>query len=935
MKNEHRGPFSRIRWFCKDGPILPPEPYACETHGGGSQHGEWSEKTRALRENGYRVANFYADLDIDGFINQPDWYIDLSQMLIEQFLIKADDGWIFRKARFYRGAFQEEGERAGARRLLLTLVQDKTRLNERFLLLRNAAAFLSHGRDTGSIQTIRQVANTLSEKDPRFVQLRNKIHAYPEPKDVERVREYARQIEDENLKTELEDLAKRIEDIYNTSIVTELKKLHSKISAPEELANALIEAREYLDNSPESGLRFLATAKLLKAIRDNIVLVDNVNLRLELLDTSLTIESEHFVAASSLAASLPELSRHELLKLLHGSLLAIYGTGLISTRQLDAAEEALKNMDSDSITLAGYKGELNYLGLIPGWGTQTCSLYFSEGLNKLTEIEPQAHLFIQDIVRGSPLFFYARFINVLLLDADRFAGIQNHLFDKNVGTGLRALNPGLARGILQIAKKDADAFETNGIYLLPATVSDLPPIAGILTAGEGNPLSHVQLLARNLGIPNVSIDPKLMDMLKPYEGKPVVLAVSPGGTVQLSLEGEYIKPGENATALKERNELLMKADLDKLDLGFRDLLPLGALRAGDSGHIVGPKSAKLGELKHHFPDTVADGLVIPFAIFRDLLRQKFPGNDQTVFEWMVSNYRALDKLPPGSTVRIQKTEQFRQQLEEWLLNSNPDETFINTLRLKMEHQFGKDGSYGVFVRSDTNVEDLPGFTGAGLNLTVPNVVGFENVILALKRVWASPFTARAYAWRQALMQEPEHVYPAVLLMQGVNVDKSGVMVTQDIANGDRDRLSVAVNEGVGGAVDGQAAESLRISIHTGEVRLLSQASSPVRRQLNPEGGLITLPVHLNDYILQSNEIKQLIVLAQELPQRFPPITDSSGQAVAADIEFGFLNGKLRLFQIRPYLESKSARNNEFLRSLDPDETILESVTVDLNAAPEL
>ena len=49
-------------------------------------------------------------------------------------------------------------------------------------------------------------------------------------------------------------------------------------------------------------------------------------------------------------------------------------------------------------------------------------------------------------------------------------------------------------------------FLSDGIYVVPETVADLPPLAGILTAGPGNPLSHVQLLARNLGIPNVAVD---------------------------------------------------------------------------------------------------------------------------------------------------------------------------------------------------------------------------------------------------------------------------------------------------------------------------------------------------------------------------------------------------------------------------------------------
>ena len=46
MKASPRGPFARIRWFCNDGTVLPPKPYACADHGGGRQHGEWSDKTR-------------------------------------------------------------------------------------------------------------------------------------------------------------------------------------------------------------------------------------------------------------------------------------------------------------------------------------------------------------------------------------------------------------------------------------------------------------------------------------------------------------------------------------------------------------------------------------------------------------------------------------------------------------------------------------------------------------------------------------------------------------------------------------------------------------------------------------------------------------------------------------------------------------------------
>jgi hypothetical protein len=78
------------------------------------------------------------------------------------------------------------------------------------------------------------------------------------------------------------------------------------------------------------------------------------------------------------------------------------------------------------------------------------------------------------------------------------------------------------------------------------------------------------------------------------------------------------------------------------------------------------------------------------------------------------------------------------------------------------------------------------------------------------------------------MTGPEHVYPAVLLLRTVPSEKSGVMVTQDLDTGDRAVLSIAVNEGAQGAVEGQAAEMLRVDTAGGETRLLAAATAPRR-----------------------------------------------------------------------------------------------------------
>src|SRR5690606_28438327 len=116
------------------------------------------------------------------------------------------------------------------------------------------------------------------------------------------------------------------------------------------------------------------------------------------------------------------------------------------------------------------------------------------------------------------------------------------------------------------------------------------------------------------------------------------------------------------------------------------------------------------------------------------------------------------------------------------------------------------------------IEDLPGFTGAGLNKTVPNVVGFDAIVAALREVWASPFSERAYGWRQDLMDQPEHVYVSVLLHRSVPNEKSGVLITADVDSGNREALTVAVSPGVGGGVDGEAAESVLIDTRSGDRR---------------------------------------------------------------------------------------------------------------------
>ena len=932
MKESARGPFSRIRWFCQDGSVLPPRSYACAEHGGGHQHGEWSERTKALRGEGYRIANVLAGIDAAAALGAEEFADELAQLLIEKHLIAADDGWIFRRARFYRGTIQEEDERAGGRALLQAMVASPGWTGHRLVVLRAGARLLPHGEETASVQNVRQEAAALSDLDPGFAQLRAKIHGTPEASDAGRMREYAGGAKPE-LRARYEALAALIETVYTPApIVEALESTAEALHGAPEVREQLRAAAARLRQSPSATERFVATAALVADLRDALPQVHGGRGRMRLLDLSLAVEAEHFRLGTELRPELPRLARASRVRLLRAGADAAYGAGLVNGRQRRELGRSFAALGAEQLPLTDYARHLRYVGRLPGWASQTLRMHFFEPMEKLSEIEPLADLFVQDQLRGGALLFYSQALDGLLRDADRQAGIERRLFGQAVGAGLNALNPGLARGVLHTSP-DA-TYRRDGIYLLPETVADLPPVAGILTQGAGNPLSHVQLLARNLGIPNVAVDSGLVDVLRLHDGRKVVLAVSASGVVQLEEDGpdwESVFGDEEAPTAG----VLIRPDLYKLDLSVRDFIGLDQLRATDSGRTVGPKAAKLGELRHHFPDETVPGVAIPFGLYRQAVLEKpYHGTGQTVYEWMVGEFEKLGTLPAGSPEEQRASEALRAELYDLIRTTDPGPEFRRGLKEAMDRELGPDFDGGVFVRSDTNVEDLPGFTGAGINLTLPNVVGFENIIKALGEVWASPFSRRSFAWRKGNMTDPEQVYPAVLLLKTVPSEKSGVMVTQHLETGDRGILSVAVNEGAEGAVDGQAAETLRVDTRDGSVRLLAAATAPWRNVPVPTGGVVKQPTTGAEEILHPGEIEQLIAFWRELPKRFPPITDAEGRPAAADIEFAFVDERLFLLQIRPFNESPRARGSAYLQELTRGlRERLEGATVRMSEVP--
>ena len=930
MKDNPRGPFERIRWFCNDGAILPPKAYACADHGGGRQHGEWSDETLRLHKEGFPVANVMVELSADDFGESLAEQQHFRTLVLEQFLIDVNDGWILRKARFYRGAFQVEGEEASAYQFLSELARDSQWQKERFPLLVEAARLVPHGTGGMGQAEVRGMATALNEKDAGFGRLRNKIHGRPEPSDARRVREYAAGEGKPALAEDYEALAAAIDAVARLPDPAPAVSAYADKVRDPQLAADLRSGVAALNAAMQPAERLAALGSLMIRLRDGLPVSGHP---LDGIDLLLVLESNAFNVGQQLNVDSALYTRSESLDLMMSFARVAYGVGLLTGYELQNLKDAMERLEGAEVPLSEYLAELRYLGRVPGWGSRRLALYFEPTIEHMAQIEPLAREYIPDRMRGSPLLFYSRLLNNLSVDGQRLAGIRQQLFGEEVPTGLRSLNPGIGRGVLRTLEELEDVPEgtADSIALVPETVSELPVVAGILTEHEGNSLSHVQLLARNLGVPNVVVSDELLPDLRKYAGQRVFVASSPGGVVRITLDDQI--PAEAAEDTAPQVTERISIDVDKLDLDTWRLIPTSELSAEDQGVRVGPKAAQVGRLSRAFPDHVAPGLAVPFGMFAQALmdREMSPGGP-TLFQWMSEQYDELDKIQ-DPIARNRRTQALLKTFRDWFETLPPNEEKLAAFHQAMLDNFGPDGSYGVFVRSDTNVEDLPGFTGAGINLTVPNVVGFENIVQAMRNVWASPFTERSFGWRQNIMNDPEHVYASVLLHRSVNSQKSGVMVTADAESGDRNYVTVVVNEGVGGGVEGQAAETLLIRQSDGAVRLLGSATAPFKRVLKDTGGSEMVMTSGAARLLQPDEIRQLLEFVDQLPGWFVNLPPEERATAVADVEFGFVDGKLYLFQIRPFVQSKGAERSQYLQSLDAGLAETAGRMVDMNARP--
>ncbi len=147
------------------------------------------------------------------------------------------------------------------------------------------------------------------------------------------------------------------------------------------------------------------------------------------------------------------------------------------------------------------------------------------------------------------------------------------------------------------------------------------------------------------------------------------------------------------------------------------------------------------------------------------------------------------------------------------------------------------GGPPVAVRSSATAEDLPELSFAGQQETYLNVRGGEALLAAVKRCWASLWTARAIGYRARQGIAPDEVALAVVVQALVPAEAAGVLFTANPLTGAPGEIVINAAWGLGEAVVGGLVtpDTLVVDKETGTVLSQTVADKAVMTVRLPEG----------------------------------------------------------------------------------------------------
>jgi pyruvate,water dikinase len=202
----------------------------------------------------------------------------------------------------------------------------------------------------------------------------------------------------------------------------------------------------------------------------------------------------------------------------------------------------------------------------------------------------------------------------------------------------------------------------------------------------------------------------------------------------------------------------------------------------------------------------------------------------------------------------------------------------------------------VAVRSSGTAEDLAGTSFAGLHDTFLGVRGIAQIEAAVKRCWASMWSARATAYRAHNGFDHDTAALAVVVQQMAPADVAGVLFTADPRTGHTGHTVVNANWGLGESVVSGEVDPDEFVIDSAAMRVIARRTGDKRTRYDRRAGSGTCVTEVSepDRNRPSLTDDQLV----ELTRLGLRVQDHYG-GIPQDLEWALVGDRFVLLQARP------------------------------------
>ena len=423
-----------------------------------------------------------------------------------------------------------------------------------------------------------------------------------------------------------------------------------------------------------------------------------------------------------------------------------------------------------------------------------------------------------------------------------------------------------------------DLNETPGsrdIVLYDALPNSLPRVGGIITSVMQTPLSHVNLRAIQDNVPNAYIADPLSNN---------AISSLLGNYIYYKVESEQFEIRE--ATLAEVNEWYedlrpTEPQIPIRDLSITDIVPLDDIEF-EMSTAFGAKCSNVATMRNFgFPEgTIPDGFGIPFYYYDEFMQ--------------FNNFYQEVQVILGNPVfhndinfRVERLKLLREDIKaapmpQWMLDD-----------LQAMHDGFPEGT-AVRVRSSTNNEDLPGFSGAGLYTSKTQYPDEGHISKSIKQVYASMWNFRAYEERD--FYRVDHFMAAM-----------GVLCHPSFQN--------EQSNGVGISIDPiyDTEDTFYLNTQVGESLITNPEANSVPEEIllyedpNQGGGYLVLRlsnlVNPGELVMDQVYLDQMREYLSIIHDEFAILYDVVGaEGFAMDIEYKVTEeGQLIIKQARPWV----------------------------------